>query len=457
VVSDETRTQLFLPQVSLPASLAERELFLDVVEGPDRGKTFGPLVAPLRIGSARGNDIVLDDATVSRFHCTLERGEHGPLIADAGSTNGTLLGTFRIKEAFLSEGAVVRLGQSALVVRLSANVRRVELSTRTVFGSMIGESPAMRALFATLAKLAPADVPVLVEGPTGTGKELVARALHAESPRQGNPFVIVDCGAVAPTLIESELFGHEKGAFTGADNARPGAFELADRGTLFLDEIGELPLSLQPKLLRVLEAGTVKRLGASAEKQVFARVVAATHRNLRKMVNEGTFREDLYFRLAVLPVSIPPLADRPDDIVPLARHFLARALRAAAPDPRLVPEGGPPLSPETAAILRAEAWPGNVRELRNVIERAVIMGDLQEVSRGELAPLVRRPAAGGSRDGEASSSAPVPIEEAKRRFEREYLIKLLARHGDDIGAAAAEADLHPKSLQRLIRRHNLRE
>jgi two-component system response regulator GlrR len=247
--------------------------------------------------------------------------------------------------------------------------------------------------------------------------------------------------------VESELFGHVKGAFTGADTTRAGAFETAEGGTVFLDEIGELPLALQPKLLRVLESGTVKPLGAPKEKQVSVRVVAATHRDLRKMVNGGTFREDLYFRLAVCPVRVPPLRERLEDLPILARHFLARALAGAR-------EGGPAVEPsaETLAVLRAQPWSGNVRELRNAVERAVILGDPEEVGRGELARALRE--LGGHE--RRSEPAHVPLEEAKRRFEREYLVKLLARYEGDITAAAGEADLHPKSLERLIRRHELR-
>jgi transcriptional regulator with PAS, ATPase and Fis domain len=451
-MSDSTSTMFYLPQVALPGNLLVREFYLDVREGPDQGKSFGPLVPPIRVGSSRGNDVTLSDPTVSRLHCSIERGNDGPVIIDNASRNGTFLGSYRVREAFLSEGTLIRLGQTTLAVRISGDARPVEISARKSFGQLLGESHAMRVLFATLQRLANADVPVLVEGETGTGKELVARALHSESIRKDKPFVVVDCGAVAPTLVESELFGHMKGAFTGAESQRAGAFELADGGTIFLDEIGELPLTLQPKLLRVLETGMVKPLGAGREQPVSVRVVAATHRNLRQMVNENTFREDLYFRLAVLPVRIPPLRERLEDIGVLARHFLARALMSAA---TTVGPEGPELTPETLAILRAQPWPGNVRELRNVIERAVIIGEEAEVARGDLAQVLRQQ--GSVYEGHAAESAHLDLEEAKRRFEREYLLKLLARHKNDITTAAQEANIHPKSLQRLIRRHNLRD
>lgn len=440
-------TQLF-PALG-GGALTVREIALEATEGPAQGQKFGPLVPPIRIGSALGNDVVLEDPTVSRFHCSIDRSADGLMIADSGSKNGTTIGGVRVREAYLKEGAVIRLGQSALTVRISAEAKPIELSPSGSFGNLLGESKPMRAMFAVLGRLAKVDAPVLIEGETGSGKELVARALHSEGARAGRPFVVVDCGAVAPTLIESELFGHAKGAFTGADTARKGAFELADGGTVFLDEIGELPLALQPKLLRVLESGTIKPLGTATERSVAVRVVAATHRDLRQMVNDGRFREDLYFRLAVCPVRVPPLRSRAEDIDLLAKHFLQKALAAASDQIGAVPS----LSLETIAFLRAQPWPGNVRELRNAIERVVILGDPEELARGDLTKALREQSSVERR----SEWVAVGLEEAKRRFEREYLVKLLARHGGAIDQAAVEADLHPKSLQRLIRRHGLRK
>jgi DNA-binding NtrC family response regulator len=441
-------TQLFPAMARPAASLLVRELILDAREGPDSGKTFGPFLPPLRIGSARGNDLVLSDPTVSRFHCSVEREASGVILTDAGSTNGTYLGTERIRSAFLREGALIRLGQTALLVRLSREAKAVELSASGSFGALLGDSPPMRALFAVLIRLARAEAPVLIEGETGTGKDLAARAIHQASPRAGGPFVVVDCGAVAPSLVESELFGHARGAFTGADAARKGAFELADGGTIFLDEIGELPLALQPKLLRALESGTIKALGTAEDKVISVRALAATHRDLRAMVNEGRFREDLYFRLAVCPIKIPALRERLDDLPLLAEHFLAPALRAASPQIQQVPR----LDRETVAFLEAQPWPGNVRELRNAIERAVILGEPAAVAAGQLAASLRQL---GTVERRPSESA-VGLEEAKRRFEREYLIRLMARHKGELGPAAGEADLHPKSLARLLRRHGIR-
>lgn len=270
------------------------DFFLDVIGA----EGFGPLSSPVRIGTAPGNDVVVTDATVSRFHCAISRTVTGLMLTDESSTNGTFVDNVRVKQAYLTDGAKLRVGKTEFQLRMAKTPRVETVEVKSAFGELLGGGPAMRALFAMLARLANSNVPVLIEGETGTGKELVARALHSEG-RPRKSFVVVDCGAIAPTLIESELFGHERGAFTGADQARPGAFEQADGGTVFLDEIGELPLNLQPKLLRVLERGTIRRLGGQVEKKIQVRVVAATHRDLRRMVNEERFREDLYFRLAV--------------------------------------------------------------------------------------------------------------------------------------------------------------
>ncbi|MBI4817235.1 MAG: sigma 54-dependent Fis family transcriptional regulator [Deltaproteobacteria bacterium] len=420
------------------------ELFLEVVEGPDRGQEFGPLRPTVRVGSGQGNDVRLRDPTVSRFHFTIEVTADGLALIDTGSTNGTFLGGHRIRYAFLADAATIRAGQTTLKVELAEHVPAPTPSPKQELKGLVGSSPRMRALFATVERLAEADPPVLIEGETGTGKELIARALHAGRQAKA-PFVVVDCGASAPTLIESELFGHRRGAFTGATEDRKGAFETAHHGSLFLDEVGELPLELQPKLLRALETSTIKPLGTQEERRVTTRIIAATHRNLRQMVNEGRFREDLYFRLAVFPISVPPLRERHEDLEPLALYFLRRSLR-------LQPFEGPQsLSPATLELLRGHDWPGNVRELRNLVERAVVLGDVNECRGGHLEPSIRTLSA-----LERRSEASLSLEEAKDEFERDYLLRVLAKHADDVVAAAAEAQIHPKSLTRLLRRHGLK-
>lgn len=418
-----------------------------VVEGPRAGTDYAAQPPPLRIGSAPGNDIVIDEPSVSRHHVSIEATDAGLRLCDTGSTNGVFVGGHRVERAFVDDGMRVTLGQTVLELRLDEpEITRLTGEARV--GDLVGRSPSMQAYLQTLGRVAPTRIPVLIEGETGTGKELSARALHQAGPAPQAPFLVVDCGAATPSLIESALFGHERGAFTGAETDRPGAFVAAGEGTIFLDEIGELPLDMQPKLLRALEAKTVTPLGAHAAVPFGARVVAATHRDLRRMVNEGQFREDLYFRLAVCPVRLPPLRERPEDVVALAQSFLHDAL-AMTLDP---PDPLPDLDPETQLWLRTQPWPGNARQLRNAIQQTVVLGEPEAVARGALAAGLRRATHAGSTD-----TGRLGLEEAKRHFERAYLLDLLRRHGDDRAAAAQEADIHVKSLQRLIRRHDLKD
>ncbi|WP_059439220.1 sigma 54-interacting transcriptional regulator, partial [Anaeromyxobacter sp. PSR-1] len=305
-------------------------------------------------------DAPLDDPFVSARHLRVEaRGGRWALV-DLGSTNGTFISGARVTRAELPFGLAVQLGDAEIVLepREAPEPARAE-----AFEGMLSRDGAMRQAFELVERVGPSEAAVTILGETGTGKELFARALHARSARRDGPFIPVNCSAIAETLIESELFGHEKGAFSGAERMRKGAFEEADRGTLFLDEIGELPLDLQPKLLRVLELGEVKRVGASRPIQVSVRIVAATHRDLRAQVRAGRFREDLFYRLCVVPITVPPLRRRAGDVRELAEAFLARAA------PRGVALRW---SEEALAKLEAYDWPGNVRQLRNVVQRALL-------------------------------------------------------------------------------------
>jgi transcriptional regulator with AAA-type ATPase domain len=288
---------------------APDELMLVVITGQARGQKKR-LGERLRIGKATDNDLVLPDDTVSRHHCELERGPGGIVVRDLGSTNHTRVGRTTVREATIEPGATLTVGNVEIILRSEPNRAHILPSEEPRFGEVLGPSLAMRTIFGVLERIAPTDAAVLIEGETGTGKDVVARSIHAKSPRKDQPFVVVDCGAVSYNLIESELFGHERGAFTGAVNTRQGAFELAARGTVFLDEVGELPLDVQPKLLRVLESGEFRRVGGNKTLHAEARIVAATKRNLKDEVERGKFREDLYFRLAVVPVSVPPLRSR---------------------------------------------------------------------------------------------------------------------------------------------------
>lgn len=410
-----------------------------------------------RIGKSRENELVLADETVSRAHCEIVQQARGYLLRDLGSTNGTLLDGAEIKEAWLKPGAVITVGTVELKVRPFS--QRVEIlpSDASSYGEVVGRALPMRRVFGLLEQLGPTDATVLIGGETGTGKDVLARSIHALSPRKERPFIVVDCGAVVGTLIESELFGHERGSFTGATATREGAFELADGGTLFLDEIGELPLDLQPKLLRVLETRQIRRVGGNAPKTVDIRVIAASKRNLKMEVERGKFREDLYFRLAVVPIELPPLRERREDLPVLVDALLDHIAEHDS-------SGSTPtrIAPEAMAALGSHDWPGNVRELRNVLERAAYLSrarGLDEVQLG-MVPL----AVGGGPPAPAADAHP-PFEPGKSyrdtkaewdaMFERKFVSWLLTQSEGNISAAARAADMDRKYLYKLVRRHGL--
>ncbi|MBX3230453.1 MAG: sigma 54-interacting transcriptional regulator [Labilithrix sp.] len=312
------------------------------------------------VGASADADLVIEDAAVSGFHAELDPRDDGLWIRDLGSLNGTFVGGVRVRETSVSSQASITIGGTVLQVDYEQGPSLpIELWRTDTFHSLVGQSPIMRELFAYLARVSPSDASVLIRGETGTGKELVARSIHESSLRSQGPFVVVDCAALPENLLDAELFGHAKGAFTGANTVREGAIESANGGTVFLDEIGEVPLAMQPKLLRVLEQHTVRRLGESHHRKVDVRFVSATHRDLLAMVAQGRFREDLYFRLAVLPVVVPALRQRREDIELLVRYFA----------------GGAELSPAFVEELSKMPWRGNVRELRNAVERARALGE----------------------------------------------------------------------------------
>ncbi|HLV64264.1 MAG TPA: sigma-54-dependent Fis family transcriptional regulator, partial [Polyangiaceae bacterium] len=315
-----------LTTVFVDARATKRQLRrakLVVVEGPDKAKELVMERERVTVGRSVICDLVLSDKAVSGTHFEIVAREKGFLLRDLDSTNGTYCGELQVREVWIKPGTMIRVGQSHLRFEPEKGTVDIELSGKERFHDLIGGSVRMREIFATLEKIAPTDLTVLVRGETGTGKELVARALHGASRRAGQPLVVQDCGAIPKDLIESTLFGHERGAFTGATERHRGSFEQADGGTIFLDEIGELDLSLQPKLLRVLENREIKRVGGDRQIPVNVRVVAATNRDLRQMVNEGTFREDLFYRLSVVQIELPPLRERPEDVPLLVEHFLA--------------------------------------------------------------------------------------------------------------------------------------
>jgi DNA-binding NtrC family response regulator len=385
----------------------------------------------------------LTDPAVSRFHCELVADEDGFVVRDTGSTNGTRVDGTRVGEAWLRPGSLLGVGGSLL--RFEPETARrgsTPLSSRTQLGGLVGRSPAMRAAFALLERAAASDATVLLAGETGTGKSETARAIHTESARRAGPFVTVDLAAMPASLIESELFGHERGAFTGAVERRAGAFEAASGGTVFLDEIGELPLELQAKLLGVLETRRVRRLGSPLDHPVDVRVIVATHRDLRAEVNRGRFRADLYFRLAVIQVALPALRQRAEDLPVLAERLLAGLGASPARIAALLDE-------ELCARLASSAWPGNVRELRNYLERCLVFDEPQPL---ELAA--------GPGDEPLALDPALPLAEARQRvlarLERDYLAALLARHGGRVDEAALAAGVDRAYLYRLIKRHGVR-
>ncbi|MAQ16061.1 MAG: Fis family transcriptional regulator [Sandaracinus sp.] len=426
-------------------------LALVILSGNDRGAEFVMEGDRLQIGKAEGNDVVLAHQTVSRTHCEILREGRGYLLRDLGSTNGTLLDGAEIREAFLRPGAVVTVGEIELKVRTFSEKIEVLPSEQTRFGAVVGRSQPMREIFGLMERLAPSDATVLLGGETGTGKDAMARAIHQASGRSERPFVVVDCGAVVANLVESELFGHEKGAFTGAGERRHGAFELAHGGTLFLDEIGELPLDLQPKLLRALEQRSFRRVGGSREIAVDIRVIAATKRNLAVEVDRGKFREDLYFRLAVVPVEMPPLRERKEDLPLLVEHLIDDLI---SKDPDAT---GLRIAQAALDALAGHDWPGNVRELRNVLSRAAF---LAQTSDGEIrlghvpmsAPVGGTAMAPAFDPGLSYRDTKAAFEQ---EFERRYVAWLLERHEGNISAAARAADMDRKYLHKLAKKHGV--
>jgi two-component system, NtrC family, response regulator GlrR len=430
-----------------PAALASsvRRFRLRIVDGGETGRVFESTRDRVQIGSHPLNDLLLDERTVSRFHCEVFVDEKGPWVKDLGSRNGTVVDGVPVKEAALRSGSLLQLGRVSLRFELSGEKNRIAVSEHKSFGSLVGTSIAARSSFALMERAAGSDVTVLLEGETGTGKSQAAESIHRLSARKDHPFMVVDCGAIPANLLESELFGHEKGAFTGATTRRVGVFEEAKGGTVFLDEIGELPAELQPKLLRVLEAREIRRLGTNNYLPVDVRVTAATNRDLRAEVNAGRFRPDLYFRLAVVKIFVPPLRQRPEDIPAITEKMVAALgvdarVRETLKDPAFL------------AQLQRAAWPGNMRELRNHLERCVV---LQET----LEPGLE--SEGTSGEFAVAVDARVPYPEARRRalegFERAYVKALLELHKGKVSQAAESADIDRVHLYRLIKRHHVKD
>ncbi len=401
-----------------------------MISGPDQGRSIERDGGSLIVGTHPQTDLQLSDPSVSRYHAELQLLSEGVLVIDLKSSNGTRVENTKVERVLVPAGGTVRLGKSQL--KVSPKEPEPDAAKTYRFGDFLSCAKAGRKLLNQLELVAPTDATVLLLGETGTGKELLARALHARSERSRAPFVVVDCGAVTATLLESELFGHRKGAFTGAVDTRAGAFEAASGGTIFLDELGELPIELQPKLLRALEARTIKRVGETDERPIDVRIVAATHRDLEDLVKKGRFREDLYYRVAVVRAKIPPLKERPEDIPLLAAHHVQK-----------LSGGKATLSDGAKTVLSSYDWPGNARELRNVLERAVALSGEGALQPNDLFSEDHGPGAHTFREAK---------DQVVADFERRYVLALIARHENNISSAAREAGLSRNALYALMKR-----
>ncbi len=426
----------------LPREFVFPRLVLKVLAGPDAGreevfdtgKEFG-------IGSAKDNQLPLTDPTVSRTHCSLSVHSAGHLIKDHGSTNGTIVNGTRVLEALVEPGAILVLGNTHIRVERAPSDVREPVPLANHCEELLGYSLPMRRLYSQIPNIARSDGPVLISGETGTGKTLLASVIHRQSPRAAGPFVVFDCASVAATLIESELFGHVAGAFTGATGERAGAFESAHGGTLFLDELGELPLELQPKLLRAVQDGNFRRVGGSQAITVNVRIIAATNRDLRTAINQERFRSDLYFRLNTFSLRVPPLRERREDIPDLVQHFFREF---AGEDP----------PPELVKVLTEGDWPGNVRELRNAVERAVFTG-LSPLGDGE--PLSPNPDLFANAHFEPGISFRNAKERAVAQWETWWLRELLESHGGNLTQAARSVHMDRRHLRDLLRKYRLHD
>jgi two-component system response regulator GlrR len=427
-------------------TLTYNKFKLVVQKGPNQGREFVMDRDLVRVGASRENDLVLVDETVSRRHVEICVTEEGHLIRDLGSTNGTAVDGCWIKEALLHPGAHISLGEVVLLFEPLQERVEIPLYPKESYGRMLGGSLRMRALFYLAERVAARDTTVLITGETGTGKGLLAEEIHAHSPRSGAPFLVVDCATIPAQLMETELFGHVKGAFTGAVQSHIGAFEAAQSGTLLLDEIGELPAGLQPKLLRVLEQHEIKRVGATEKNPIDVRIIAATNRDLRAEVEAGRFREDLFFRLGIFELKIPPLREHAEDISLLASQFLKS----------LTSDSERRFESNALGFLARHDWPGNVRELRNVIERVAHLVDEKVIDQTALMSASLSGQQFDSRYHGRQSRGHLTFHQAKNQAEYEYLLDLLRQHNNNISAAAKTAGIHRQSLHRLLRKNRIK-
>ncbi|MBK6688223.1 MAG: sigma 54-dependent Fis family transcriptional regulator [Deltaproteobacteria bacterium] len=451
VARDEgTHVTEILPASGSVTRLNPTSARLYVPTGPDKGKSALVGSTPISVGADPACQLTLVDRSVSRRHAEVWREADFVIVRDLGSTNGTFYHDARVREVSVPLGGEISFGKTRVkIVPEEVSVEaKPHVSER--LGALVGGDLRMREIFTLIEDIAESEVTVVIEGETGTGKELVARAIHEHSKRKKGELVVFDCSNQPKDLIESALFGHVKGAFTGATAPRAGAFERAHGGTIFLDELGELGLDLQPKLLRVLENREIQKVGGDGYDPVDTRVIAATNRNLRAEVRAGRFREDLYYRLAVVKIQLPPLRERLADIPRLVTHFME------------LNHAQVPIDPSSWDRLRGHTWPGNVRELKNVVDRAValsrnkpsvdlaafIQHDEPMEHAGPLTPAVP-----------ISTDFGVSFKEAKGKvisdFESRYIEGLLRQHDNNISVASREAGIDRKHFKELMRKYGI--
>jgi transcriptional regulator with GAF, ATPase, and Fis domain len=430
-----------------------RRTKLLIISGPLQGREFVLNRDTFTIGSGHRNDLAIEDTTVSKRHCEIVVEQSGYHIRDLDSTNGTSVQGVRVSSAHLAPGSEIQIGKTRIVFCPLQDANDIPLSRNEAFGGMLGRSVPMRRIFYLAETYSPADVTVMVTGETGTGKEILAEEIHNHSLRRDKPFIVIDCAAISKELIESELFGHVKGSFTGANADRQGAFELADGGTVFLDEIGDLSPDLQPKLLRVLEKREIRRVGCNKVRKINVRIISATNRNLANEVNEGRFREDLFYRLSVVHLEVPPLRRRREDVPLLVKRFLTDLHGEDALDQLADVD-------RTMDILKRHEWPGNVRELRNLIELA-FYSERRPVDLSAFISLGNLRAGRKPAEPEVTFVTDKPFKDAKNdlieEFEKTYLSDLLSRNKQNISRSAREAGIERAYLQRLIRKYGMRE
>ncbi len=440
-----------LPSSPEGDSIRIRKTKLLIISGPLQGEEFIINKEAFTIGSGKQNDLSINDSTISKRHCEIKAEENGYSITDLDSTNGTFVQGLRISSAYLNPGSEFQLGKTHIVFCPLMEEREIPLSSCEAFGGMLGRSTAMRRVFHIAETYSPTDATIMITGETGTGKEIMAEEIHKHSRRNKRPFIVIDCAAMAKDLIESELFGHVKGAFTGANADREGAFEHADGGTVFLDEIGDLAPELQPKLLRVLEKREIRRVGDNRVKKINVRIICATNRRLDEEVNAGRFREDLYYRLSVVRIELPPLRRRKEDIALIAKRFITDLNGPLAMKQVLNFES-------TIEILKRHDWPGNVRELRNLIEVAFLAAK-PPVDLSAFLGLGRFIPAAMKEDDEIFH-ADRPFKDAKNdlidEFERKYVKDLLERNGNNVSQSARAAGIERAYLQRLMKKYDIK-